>query len=63
MMGSGIGSVPFERLLASIKSVFAAAGRAGFRVASKEFPLSEIATAWTADAGRARAVITIGNNS
>jgi NADPH:quinone reductase-like Zn-dependent oxidoreductase len=61
MMGSGIGSVPFERLLASIKSVFAAASRGGFRVASKEFPLSEVATAWTADSSRARAVITMGD--
>ncbi len=63
MMGSGIGSVPFERLLASIGSVFAAAVPAGFHIASKEFPLSDIARAWTANEGRARAVITMGNNS
>jgi NADPH:quinone reductase-like Zn-dependent oxidoreductase len=49
LMGSGLGSVPFERLLASIDGVFAVAGRVGFRIASKEFPLSDIATAWTAD--------------
>lgn len=60
LMGSGIGSVPLERLLASIKGVFAVAGRVGFRIASKEFPLPDIARAWTTDAGRARAVITIG---
>jgi NADPH:quinone reductase-like Zn-dependent oxidoreductase len=60
LMGSGIGSVPFERLAASIAGVFAAVARGGFRVETKEFPLSEIGTAWTADASGARAVVMMG---
>lgn len=59
LMGSGIGSVPFDRLLHSIRGVFAAATGAGFQVATRTFPLSDVAAAWS-DTGRARVVLVNG---
>ncbi|HEY4306313.1 MAG TPA: zinc-binding alcohol dehydrogenase family protein [Gemmatimonadaceae bacterium] len=58
LMGSGIGSIPFEGLRDAIRSVLEAAGRVTFKTETTTFPLSDVAAAWT-DAGRARTVVTI----
>ncbi len=56
LMGSGVKSVPFPRLLASIKSVFDAVGPAGLQIATKIVPLSAIDDAWNAP-GKPRIVV------
>ncbi|MFZ0273284.1 MAG: zinc-binding alcohol dehydrogenase family protein [Acidobacteriaceae bacterium] len=58
LMGSGVKSVPFAKLLAAIRSVFEAAGPAKLRIATKIVPLSEIEEAWKWP-GKPRIVITI----
>jgi NADPH:quinone reductase-like Zn-dependent oxidoreductase len=60
MMGSGLGSVSTERLLASIGGVFAAAASKGFTIAFKPVPLSQVETAWPADDSTNRTVFTLG---
>jgi NADPH:quinone reductase-like Zn-dependent oxidoreductase len=46
LMGSGIGSVPLERLVASIGGVFGAAVADGFSLATQSAPLADVARAW-----------------
>jgi NADPH:quinone reductase-like Zn-dependent oxidoreductase len=58
LMGSGVKSVPFPKLLGVIKSVFDAAGPAKLRIATRTMPLSEIEEGWKAP-GKPRIVITI----
>ena len=48
LMGSGIGSIPQPRILAAIRGVLEAAPLAGFRIATRAVPLSEVGTAWAA---------------
>ena len=59
LMGSGIGSVPLDRLLAAIAGVFAAAVPDGFRIATRQVPLSEVEQAWTAAGDAARLVFRV----
>ncbi|MBC9246121.1 zinc-binding alcohol dehydrogenase family protein [Paracoccus sp. 11-3] len=59
LMGSGIGSVAPDRMVASIKELLASAGSAGFQIATTTAPLSDIATAWQANTGTDRMVITV----
>ena len=49
MMGSGIGSVPLEGLVRSIDGLLGAAAPAGFKIAVRTVPLSEVAQAWPTD--------------
>jgi NADPH:quinone reductase-like Zn-dependent oxidoreductase len=58
LMGSGLRSVPFARLLASIRGVFEAAAPANLRVETRTMPLASIAEAWAAPA-KPRIVIAI----
>jgi NADPH2:quinone reductase len=58
LLGSGIGSVPIDRLLASIGGVFAAAGSAGLTLPVDPTPLSEVEAVWQAK-GADRVVFTI----
>jgi NADPH:quinone reductase-like Zn-dependent oxidoreductase len=48
LMGSGIASVPFPRLLEAAKGVLQAAPGAGFKTAIKPVPLADISRAWGA---------------
>jgi NADPH:quinone reductase-like Zn-dependent oxidoreductase len=48
LMGSGIGSVPFPRLLKAIQGVLEAAPSAGFEIATERVPLADVSRAWTA---------------
>jgi NADPH:quinone reductase-like Zn-dependent oxidoreductase len=59
LMGSGVKSVPFAKLLGAIKSVFDAAGPAKLQIAMRTMPLARIEEAWEA-AGKPRVVVTIG---
>jgi NADPH:quinone reductase-like Zn-dependent oxidoreductase len=59
LMGSGLGSAPVGRLLGEIREMLEAVVPAGFRVATKPVPLSEVEAAWPADDSRQRTVFTI----
>jgi hypothetical protein len=58
LIGSGIKSVPFPNLLASIKSVFGAAGPTKLQIATKTAHLSAIKEEWDAP-GKPRVVVQI----
>jgi NADPH:quinone reductase-like Zn-dependent oxidoreductase len=46
LMGSGIGSVPFPRLLKAIQGVLEAAPSAGFKIPTQPVPLADVTKAW-----------------
>jgi len=48
LMGSGIGSIPMDRIVKSIDELMQATVPAGFKVATRTFPLSEVEYVWTA---------------
>jgi NADPH:quinone reductase-like Zn-dependent oxidoreductase len=58
LMGSGIGSVPLEGLLDSIRGVFAAALPAKLKIASQPAPLAELGKHWAEDSS-GRLVFTV----
>jgi NADPH:quinone reductase-like Zn-dependent oxidoreductase len=58
LMGSGIGSVPMERLVASIGGVFGAAVADAFVLPVRTAPLADVEHAWS-EKGDARTVILI----
>jgi len=60
LMGSGLGSVPPDRLLAAIGAALEAAGPGGFKIAAKPVPLSDVEQAWARDHGGQRIVFTVG---
>jgi len=45
-MGSGIGSILIDRLVKSVDDLVQATLPAGFAIATKAFPLSEVETVW-----------------
>lgn len=57
LMGSGIGSVPFPKLVEAIRGVLAAAPVAGFEVATEVRALSEVTSAWGEGEGWKRVVL------
>lgn len=59
LMGSGIGSVPVDRLLHVISELLRATVPAGFRIQAMPVPLSDVARAWRADDSRRRTVFTM----
>jgi len=59
LMGSGIGSVAFERLLECIGELLRAAVPSGFRVAATPVPLADFERAWASDDSTRRTVFTL----
>jgi NADPH:quinone reductase-like Zn-dependent oxidoreductase len=59
LMGSGVKSVPFPKLLGAIESVFKAAGPARLHIATQTMVLDQIEEAWEAP-GKPRVVVTLG---
>jgi NADPH:quinone reductase-like Zn-dependent oxidoreductase len=57
LMGSGIGSVPFPRLLKAIQGVLEAAPSAGFTIATDAMPLADVTKAWAFGGTEARVVL------
>ena len=57
LMGSGIGSIPFPRLLQAIHGVLQAAPSAGFKIATQRVPLAEVTKAWTSGDTDSRIVL------
>jgi NADPH:quinone reductase-like Zn-dependent oxidoreductase len=60
MIGSGLGSVPAERLIAAIGEVLGAAASGELTIATKAVPLSEVEQSWSKADGAARVVFTTG---
>ncbi len=60
LMGSGIGSVPVERLVHAIDGVLRAAASGGLKIAARPVPLSQVEQAWPLDDGARRMVFTAG---
>jgi len=59
LMGSGVKSVPFPKLLDSIRNVFDAVVPAKLQIATKTVPLSAIEETWEDAPGKPRVVFTI----
>jgi NADPH:quinone reductase-like Zn-dependent oxidoreductase len=59
LMGSGLGSVPMDRLLVTIRDLLAAAVPAGLGIATRVVPLSDVQKTW-AHTGGARIVFKVG---
>lgn len=59
LMGSGIGSIPLDRLVHTIDGVLQATVPGGFKIAFKPVPLSEFEKAWPNDDSVNRTVFTV----
>jgi len=59
LMGSGLGSVPIDRLTAGIGELLQAAATGKFRIAARAVPLSQVERAWGESDGPGRTVFTI----
>jgi hypothetical protein len=58
-MGSGIGSVPVDRMVQSIDHLMKAAEPAGFKIQTRTFPLSEVENVWPTAGNMPRTVFEI----
>lgn len=56
MMGSGLGSVAQDRIMASIGALLAVAPAARFRLETETAPLADVTANWTRDTGNSRLV-------
>jgi NADPH:quinone reductase-like Zn-dependent oxidoreductase len=64
LMGSGIGSIPLDRLVRCIGGLLQATVPGGFSIAATALPLSDVEQAWPNDDRRRRTVLTMdGHNS
>jgi NADPH:quinone reductase-like Zn-dependent oxidoreductase len=59
LMGSGIGSIPLDRLVNSISGLLQATVPAGFEVATKSVPLAEVERAWLDGSSTPRTVLIV----
>jgi NADPH:quinone reductase-like Zn-dependent oxidoreductase len=59
LMGSGIGSVPMDRLLGCIGAVLQATGPAHFEIRTRTVPLSDLERTWETAGGTPRTVFQI----
>jgi hypothetical protein len=58
-MGSGIGSIPLDRLVNAISGLLQATVPSGFKIAVKPVPLSEVEQAWIEDDSTQRTVFIV----
>ncbi len=59
LMGSGIGSVPMERLVTCIDDLMQATVSGGFQIATQTFPLSEVEHIWATASSMPRTVFRL----
>lgn len=59
LMGSGIGSIPLERLIAAVGGLLQATLPGGFAIAANPVPLSDVEQAWPRDDSTRRTVFTV----
>jgi NADPH:quinone reductase-like Zn-dependent oxidoreductase len=60
LMGSGIGSIPLDRLILAVDGLLQATVPGGFQIAAKPVPLAEVEQAWPLDDSTRRTVFTVG---
>lgn len=60
LMGSGLGSIPLDRIVRTIDELLQAAARQSFEFATQPVPLREVERAWAGDACIPRIVFRIG---
>jgi NADPH:quinone reductase-like Zn-dependent oxidoreductase len=60
LMGSGINSIPRQRLVEAIGGVLQAAIPGGFQIATKTVPLPEVERVWSNDDSARRTVVGVG---
>ena len=60
LMGSGIGSIPLDRLILAVDGLLQATVPGGFKIATKPVPLAEVEQAWPRDDSTCRTVLTVG---
>ena len=63
LMGSGIGSVSRERFVSAVDGLLRAAGPAGFKIATRSVPLSQIEEVWSETDNTRRIVLTTNAHS
>ena len=59
LMGSGVGSIPVERLIQSINNVLRSVAPGHLRIHTEAIPLADVAGAWTKNDRKHRIVFTI----
>jgi NADPH:quinone reductase-like Zn-dependent oxidoreductase len=59
LMGSGLGSVPLDRIVGAVDGLLQAAVKVRFDIATRPVPLSEVGPAWSGDTGVPRIVFTL----
>jgi NADPH:quinone reductase-like Zn-dependent oxidoreductase len=59
LMGSGIGSIPLDRLIKATSDLLQATIPAGFRIATNPMPLQKVEQAWALNDSSRRTVLTI----
>ncbi|MBY5400972.1 zinc-binding alcohol dehydrogenase family protein [Rhizobium leguminosarum] len=59
IMGSGLGSVAPDRMMATLNDLFQSAGKQPYQLATETAPLSEISEAWSRDTGSRRLVLVL----
>lgn len=59
LMGSGIGSIPLDRLVNAIGGLLQATAPSGFKIAAQPVPLSDFEQAWPQDDSTCRTVFTL----
>jgi NADPH:quinone reductase-like Zn-dependent oxidoreductase len=60
IMGSGLGSIPRDRFVGAIREFLDAAVPAGFAIATRAIPLSQVEEAWSWTDRTQRTVLTVG---
>lgn len=60
LMGSGIGSIPLDRLAGAIGGLLQATVPGGFKIAVRPVPLSDVGQTWSSDDASLRTVFTMG---
>ena len=60
LMGSGLGSVPFDRIVERLRNCCRQPSTVAFEIATKTVPLSEVEQAWPGEACNPRIVFTVG---
>lgn len=60
LMGSGLGSIPFERLIKAIGDMFQSAAATHFQIQTEAIPLAGVEAAWTKHDSKRRIVFTVG---
>jgi len=59
LMGSGIGSVAYDRFISAIAGILQATASAGFKIATRPVPLSQIEETWSQTDSTQRTVLTV----